>query len=46
MLHKERGGIKAGVLSVPIRYINTPSEMLNLKDLEDITSVLSNIILR
>jgi endoglucanase len=45
-VHKEGSGVKTGVLAIPIRYINTPSEMVVLKDVEAITSVLKNIIVR
>ena len=45
-IHKERGGVKTGVLAFPIRYINTPSEMVFLKDVEEITDLLKNILIR
>ena len=45
-IHKEKGGVKTGVLAIPIRYINTPSEMVCLEDVKAITSVLKNILIR
>lgn len=45
-VHKERGGVKTGVLSIPIRYINTPSEMVLVKDVEELTHLLKNIIIK
>jgi tetrahedral aminopeptidase len=45
-VHKESSGVKTGVLAFPIRYINTPSEMVMLKDVEAVTKVLKNIIIK
>ena len=45
-IHKERGGVKTGVLAFPIRYINTPSEMVVLKDVEAVTKLLKYIMIK
>ena len=34
-IHLSRGGVLAGVLSVPCRYIHSPSSILDLRDLEN-----------
>ena len=44
-IHKERGGIKTGVLSIPCRYLHSTSEMVCLNDVEDAIKVLTNIII-
>ncbi|MBC8062724.1 MAG: hypothetical protein H7Y18_18990 [Clostridiaceae bacterium] len=46
VVHKERGGVKTGVISIPIRYISTPSEMVALKDVETITQLLKSIVIK
>lgn len=43
-IHKELGGIKTGVFSIPIRYACTPSEMVSLKDVEDRINVLKELL--
>jgi endoglucanase len=37
-------GIKTGVVSVPVRYINTPSEMASISDTEDSIMLISKFL--
>ena len=39
-------GIKTGVVSVPIRYLNTPSEMASISDTEDSIRLISKFLAR
>jgi endoglucanase len=41
-----RSGIASGLLSVPLRYMHTPSEVLSLKDLENASRILAAFIKR
>jgi tetrahedral aminopeptidase len=36
-----RGGMATGLLSVPLRYMHTPNELLSLQDLEDTSRLLA-----
>jgi len=36
-----RGGMATGLLSVPLRYMHTPNELLSLVDLEDTARLLA-----
>ena len=36
-----RGGMATGLLSVPLRYMHTPNELLSLDDLEDTARLLA-----
>jgi endoglucanase len=36
-----RGGMATGLLSVPLRYMHTPNELLALEDLEDTARLLA-----
>ncbi len=36
-----RGGMATGLLSVPLRYMHTPNELLSLSDLEDTAGLLA-----
>jgi endoglucanase len=40
-----RGGKVAGLLSVPLRYMHTPTEVLKLSDLEDSVKLLTRFVL-
>lgn len=42
-IHLTRAGIKTGGVSVPTRYIHSPSEMANLKDMEDCVKLIYNL---
>ena len=44
LIHKEVGGIKTGVVSIPCRYLHTVSEMISMEDVEKTIRVLMNLI--
>ncbi|HVJ48627.1 M42 family metallopeptidase [Desulfitobacterium sp.] len=39
-IHLTKGGIPAGVLSIPTRYVHSPSEMIDSKDVEAAVNLL------
>jgi putative aminopeptidase FrvX len=39
-LQMGRGGVATGLISVPLRYMHTPSEMVDLADVEDCVKLL------
>ncbi|MCK4583922.1 M42 family peptidase, partial [candidate division WOR-3 bacterium] len=41
-----KAGVATGLVSIPNRYMHTPVELVNLKDLENITKLLCSFILR
>jgi len=43
-IQKARGGVLAGGLSIPCRYIHTPSEMVSLSDVEQTSEVLAELM--
>lgn len=43
LIHKEVGGIKTGVVSIPCRYLHTVSEMISMEDVEKTIKVLMNL---
>lgn len=43
-IHKEKTGVKTGVISVPCRYNHTISEMVNLNDIEKTIELLKGLI--
>lgn len=43
VIHKERSGIKTGVLAVPIRYNHSMTEMVSIKDVENIINILKGL---
>jgi endoglucanase len=40
-----RAGVAAGLVSIPLRYMHTPVEVLSLKDLENSAKLLAEFIL-
>jgi putative aminopeptidase FrvX len=46
MLQTSRGGVASGLLSVPLRYMHTPSEVLCLEDLQHTIDLICAYILR
>lgn len=43
-IHKEIGGIKTGVIALPIKYKNTPLEMVSSQDLEDMVELIKALV--
>jgi len=43
-IHKEKSGVKTGVVSVPCRYNHSSSEMVCLKDVESTVELLKNLL--
>ncbi len=41
VMQLSRGGMATGLLSVPLRYMHTPNELLSLSDLEDTARLLA-----
>ena len=41
-----RAGVAAGLVSVPLRYLHTPVEVLSLRDLENVVKLLSTFVQR
>jgi putative aminopeptidase FrvX len=39
-----RGGVPAGVLSIPCRYVHAPSEMVDMEDVENAVKLLINLL--
>ena len=46
VIQLSRAGVATGLLSVPLRYLHTPVEILSLKDLENAIKLLTAFILR
>jgi putative aminopeptidase FrvX len=46
MLQTSRGGVASGLLSVPLRYMHTPSEVLCLDDIQHTIDLVSAYVLR
>ena len=40
-----KSGVKTGLLSIPLRNMHTPAEVIDTKDLESVISVLENFLL-
>lgn len=41
VIHFSRGGVKTGGISIPTRYIHSPSEMINKEDLKAVIDLLT-----
>ena len=39
-IHKSRGGVPTGVISIPCRYVHAPCEMVDISDLEACVGLL------
>jgi endoglucanase len=39
-----RGGLPVGCLSIPTRYLHTPSEMIDLRDAQAIVHLLLEVL--
>jgi len=46
VLQLTKAGVATGLVSIPNRYMHTPVEVVSLKDLENISKLLSSFILR
>lgn len=44
LIQKERAGIKVGTVSIPTRYLNTMTEMISIKDIEDTINLLKKLL--
>ena len=40
-----RGGRACGLISVPLRYMHTPTEVISLRDIENTVSLLTQFIM-
>jgi endoglucanase len=45
-IHLSRGGVLAGIISVPCRYIHSPSSVVDLRDLEHAVSLVIEVARR
>lgn len=43
-IHTTGGGVPSGAVSIPTRYIHSPSEMISLKDLENAATLVAEAI--
>ena len=43
-IQRTRAGVPAGCLSIPCRYIHTPSEMVDVEDLKNCVSLLAGLL--
>ena len=41
-----KAGVATGLVSIPLRYMHTPVELISLKDLENVSKLLKNFMLR
>ncbi|HKZ44558.1 MAG TPA: M42 family peptidase, partial [Anaerolineales bacterium] len=39
-----RSGVPAGCISIPCRYVHSPSEMVDIDDVENATRLLSSLM--
>ena len=46
VMQLSRGGMATGLLSVPLRYMHTPNELLALEDLENTARLLAAVCAR
>lgn len=43
-IHVSKAGVPTGVISIPTRYIHTPTEMVSMSDVENVTKLLVKAI--
>ena len=43
-IHKGRGGVPSGTLSIPCRYVHAPCEMVDLRDMEGAVRILTAML--
>ena len=46
VLQKARAGVQAGAVSIPTRYIHSPSELCAVSDVEDAAKLLTQYALQ
>ena len=46
VMQLSRGGTAAALVSVPLRYMHTPVELLSLEDLENTVQLLTRVMYR
>jgi putative aminopeptidase FrvX len=46
VVHMSRGGIPTTVVSIPLRYMHSPVELVELSDVEDVTRLIAAMALR
>jgi endoglucanase len=46
VIQRSRGGVRAGAVSIPTRYIHSPSEMAALSDIEDAARLIARAVSR
>lgn len=46
LLQKARAGVQAGAVSIPTRYIHSPSELCAVSDVEDAAKLLAQYALQ
>ena len=46
VMQTTRAGIATGLVSIPLRYMHTPCEMLALRDVEDAAKLIAEFIAR
>lgn len=44
VIHKVRGGVPSGAVSIPCRYVHAPCEMVDLRDMEGAVKILLNLL--
>lgn len=45
-IHLTRSGVPSGVISLPCRYVHSPSEMVSVKDVEGAVELLTKILVK
>ncbi|MDP4159557.1 MAG: M42 family peptidase, partial [Bacillota bacterium] len=43
-IHLSRGGVPSGVLSIPTRYVHSPAELIDQRDVEAAVSLLVGLL--
>ena len=46
VIQRAAGGVRAGAVSIPTRYIHSPSEMANVRDIEHAIQLIASVICR
>jgi endoglucanase len=43
-IHLSRGGVATGIISIPIRYMHSPNEMIALSDVENAAKLIAAFV--